>query len=138
MYVHECCVFISITPHLSIIPASLQQVSTLLHCYVYVHEPCVFISITPDISIIPASLQRVSTLFTLLCLCTLTLCLHFYHTSFINNTCITTGGKYSFYIVMYMYIHEPSVFISITPHLSIIPASLQQVSTLCTLLCVCT
>ena len=64
VYVHEPFVIISITPHLSIIPASLQYVSTLLHCYVYVHDPCVFISITPHLSIIPASLQRVSTLFT--------------------------------------------------------------------------
>ena len=104
----------------------------------YVHEPCVFISITSHLSIIPSSLQEVSTLFTLLCVYTQTLCLHFYHISSINNTCITTASKYSFYIVMCMYIHKPCVFISITPHLSIIPSSLQQVSTLFTMLCVCT
>ena len=76
----------------------------------YAHEPCVFISITPHLSIIPASLQSVSTIFTLLCVCTSTLCLHFYHTSSINNTCITSACKYSLYIVMCMYMNLVSSF----------------------------
>ena len=104
MYVHEYCVFISITPLISIIPASLQRVSTL---FTLLCELCVFISITPHLSIIPASLQDVSTLFTLLCVC-----LNFYHTSSINNTCITTASKYSFYVVMCMYMNVVSSFLS--------------------------
>ena len=136
MYVHEPCVFISITPHTCITTASKYII--FVHCYVYVHEPCVFFSITPHLSIIPASLQEVSTLCTLICVCTLMLCLHFYHASSITNTCIIVVGKYILFLHCYVYINLVSSFLSHLIYISLIPASIQQVSTLFTLLCVCT